>query len=269
MSTDRDRVIGSEREEALADLGTRCVGRYVRWHEVVSSTNDIALALTEVPVPEGTVIVAEQQSAGRGRLGRSWTSPRGGLWLSVILRPGLPPDRIAVVGLAAAVAAAQAIRETTGLLARLKWPNDVLVDGKKVVGVLAEVAAGGEWVVVGIGINANIEQEALPDVAGYPATSLQVLVGRPVDRMALLRALLRELDHGYAVLRSAGTPATLRRWRELAGILDRPVRVEMPNGTIHGIAHDIDETGALLVRCDDGGIRRVVAGDVRVREAGP
>ncbi len=268
MGTDRDGVIGSNPKQALADLGTRCVGRYVRWYESVSSTNDLALRLTEIPVPEGTVIVAETQSAGRGRLGRSWTSPQGGVWLSVILSPGLPPDRVPVVGLAAAVAAAQAIRETTGLHARLKWPNDVLVHGKKVVGVLAEATSGGEWVVVGIGINANIAQDALPEVSGYPATSLQVLVGHPIDRMALLRALLREFDQGYAVLKSAGSRATLRRWREMADILDRAVRVEMPDGTVHGIAHDIDETGALLVRCDDGAIRKVVAGDVRVREAG-
>src|SRR5207302_1007514 len=187
---------GPGREWALDDLGTRVVGRYIRWHESVPSTNDIAARLAEIPVPEGTVIGAEEQTAGRGRWGRSWASPRGGVWLSVILRPGLPPDRTPVVGLAAAVAAAEAIRETTRLPARVKWPNDVLVEGRKVVGILAEAIPGAEWVVVGVGINANVPQEALPRTPGYPAASLQALLGRPVGRGALIRVLLRRLDRG-------------------------------------------------------------------------
>ncbi len=256
------------RERALADLGTRLVGRYVRWHDSLPSTNDLAMRLTEIPVPEGTVIGAEEQTAGRGRWGRPWVSPRGGIWLSVILRPGLPADRVPVVGLAAAVAAAQAIRETTGLPARVKWPNDVLVHGQKVVGILAEATPRAEWVVVGVGVNANIAQEALPHTPGYPATSLQVLLGRPVDRGSLIRALLRGLDRGYELLGSAGVRAVLARWREMADTLGRRVQVEMPDTLVQGVAHDIDETGALLVRCDDGAVRKVIAGDLRIREAG-
>jgi BirA family transcriptional regulator, biotin operon repressor / biotin---[acetyl-CoA-carboxylase] ligase len=253
---------------ALGDLGTRVVGRYIRWHDTLPSTNDLALRLAEIPVPEGTVIVADEQTAGRGRLGRAWASPRGGVWLSVILSPGLPVDKVAVIGLAAGIAAAQAIRKTTGLLARLKWPNDVLVEGQKVVGVLAEATPGADWVVVGIGINANIAQDALPVDSGYPVTSLQALLGHLVDREALIRALLRELDQGYAVLRSSGISGVLRRWREMAETLGRPVRVEMAGAAIHGTALDIDEAGALLVRLDDGAVQRVMAGDVRMREMG-
>lgn len=268
MSPDPSGISGSGRGRVLADLGTRLVGRYVRWHDSVSSTNDLALGLAQIPVPEGTVVIAEEQTAGRGRLGRAWASPRGGVWLSVILNPGLPVERTSVVGLAAAIAAAQAIRKTTGLLARLKWPNDVLVEAKKVVGILAEAPPGADWVVVGIGINANIAQEALPEVSGYPATSLQALLGHAVDREALIRALLRELDRGYAVLRSAGVRGVLRRWREMSETLGRPVCVETPDAVVSGTACDIDEAGALLVQLEDGTIRRVVAGDVRVREAG-
>src|SRR5438132_9553390 len=263
MLTGDDR--GPGREWAYDDLGTRLVGRYIRWNESVPSTNDIARRLAEIPVPEGTVIGAEEQTAGRGRWGRSWASPRGGVWLSVILRPGLPPDRAAVVGLAAAVAAAEAIRETTRLPARVKWPNDVLVEGRKVVGILAEAIPGAEWVVVGVGINANVPQEALPRTAGYPAASLQALLGRPVDRGALIRVLLRRLDRGYELLRSAGVRAVLTRWREVADTLGREVRIETPGGQIAGLAHDVDETGELLVRCDDGNVRAVTAGDLRGR----
>jgi BirA family biotin operon repressor/biotin-[acetyl-CoA-carboxylase] ligase len=259
---------GPGRQPILGDLGTRVVGRSIRWHDSVPSTNDLALELAEGSVPEGTVIIAEEQTAGRGRLGRAWVSPRGGVWLSVILNPGLPQDRVPVIGLAAGTAAAQAIRKTTGLPARLKWPNDVLVGGKKVVGVLAEATPGADRVVVGIGINANIALDGLREVAGYPVTSLQAQLGRPVEREGLIRVLLRELDQAYAVLRSAGIPEVLGRWREMAETLGRSVRVEMVGATIDGIAFDIDEAGALLIRVDDGTVRRVVAGDIRMREAG-
>jgi BirA family transcriptional regulator, biotin operon repressor / biotin---[acetyl-CoA-carboxylase] ligase len=267
MSTDPS-AIPSERSGVLRSLGTRFVGRYIRWYDSVSSTNDLALELAQIPVPEGTVVIAEEQTAGRGRLGRAWASPRGGVWLSVILSPGLPAERTPVIGLAAAIAAATAIRETTGLLARLKWPNDVLVDAKKVVGILAEAPPGTDWVVVGIGINANIAKEALPDISGYPATSLQALLGHAVDREALIRALLQELDRGYVMLRSAGVRRILQRWREMSETLGRAVCVEMPDGMISGTADDIDEMGALVIQMEDGTNRRVVAGDVRVRGAG-
>ena len=264
MLTGDDRAPGAE--WAFDDLGTRLVGRYIRWHESVPSTNDLAVRLAEIPVPEGTVIGAEEQTAGRGRWGRPWASPRGGVWLSVILRPGLPPDRTPVVGFAAAVAATEAIRETTRLPARVKWPNDVLVEGRKVVGILAEAAPGAEWVVVGVGINANVPEEALPRTPGHPAASLQALLGHPVDRGALIRALLRRLDRGYELLRSAGVRAVLMRWREVADTLGREVRIETPAGPVAGLAYDVDETGALLVRCDDGTVRTVTAGDLRMRE---
>jgi BirA family biotin operon repressor/biotin-[acetyl-CoA-carboxylase] ligase len=269
MRADRPGPAGPGCDQILGDLGTRVVGRCIRWHDSVPSTNDLALKLAEIPVPEGTVIIADEQTAGRGRLGRAWVSPRGGVWLSVILSPGLPHDRVPVIGLAAGIAAAQAIRKTTGLPARLKWPNDVLVDGKKVVGVLAESTLRADQVVVGIGINANIAPDALGEVSGHPVTSLQAQLGRPVQRDVLIRVLLRELDQAYAVLRSAGVPEVLRRWRELAETVGRSVRVEMPGATIHGTAFDIDEAGALLIRLDDGTVRRVVAGDIRMREAGP
>lgn len=255
----------------LDNLGTRVVGRYVRWHDSLPSTNDLALRLTQVPVPEGTVVIAGEQTAGRGRRGRSWVSPRGGVWLSVILSPALALESLPIVGFAAAIAAAVAIRKTTGLLARLKWPNDVLVNGKKVVGVLTEAAPTPGWVVVGIGINANVPHDALPEVLGhsYPPASLTVLLGRPIDSDALTRTLLRELDRWYAILTSWGAESVLRRWREMADTLGQPVRVETAAATICGIAQDVDEAGALCVRLANGRIHRILAGDVQVRGAEP
>ena len=255
-------------ERTLSNLGTRIVGRYARWHATLPSTNDLAMELTKIPVPEGTVIVAEEQTAGRGRMGRAWASPRGGIWLSVILRPGLPLARVPLIGLAAATAAARAIRETTGLLARVKWPNDVMIDGRKVVGILLEATPDGEWVVIGIGVNANIALEALPIRPGSPATSLQAILGHPVDRESLLRALLRGVERVYERLRSGEVVPILSVWRETAETLGRPVRVELPDGVmIEGVAQDIDDTGALLVRRNDGTLAKVVAGDVHVLEA--
>jgi BirA family biotin operon repressor/biotin-[acetyl-CoA-carboxylase] ligase len=253
----------------LPDLETRLIGRHLRWHESLPSTNDLALRLTEIPVPEGTVVLADEQTAGRGRMGRRWVSPRGGIWLSVILRPRLPADQAAVIGLVAAAAAAGAVQRVTGLSARVKWPNDVLVDGKKTAGILAEAAPRPGWIVVGIGINANVPADALPPDTVHPATSLEAALGHAVDRKALIREMLRELERGYDLLKSGGARAALRRWREMADTLGRQVRVETPRGILEGIAQDIDETGALLVQTQGGRVRKVLAGDLRVRTAVP
>jgi len=173
-----------------------------------------------------------------------------------------------MVGLAASVAAARAIRVTTGLLARVKWPNDVLVTGRKIVGVLVEAGPGAEWVVVGIGINANVPRDALPVETGYPVASLEEILGRPVDRSALVRTLLRELERGYEELQAGRALAILRRWREMADTLGRVVRIEIADAVIEGVAADIDESGALLVRQQDGTLQRMIAGEITVREVG-
>jgi BirA family biotin operon repressor/biotin-[acetyl-CoA-carboxylase] ligase len=250
----------------VENLGTRVIGRYIRWHETLSSTNDLAMSLAEIQVPEGTVIVAEEQTAGRGRMGRLWVSPRGGVWLSVILRPRLPLAQVPLIGFAASTAAARAIRLTTGLLARVKWPNDILINGGKVAGILTEAGPDGEWVVVGIGINANIPANGLPAGASHPALSLEGLLGHPVDRGVLTKTLLRELEHSYEELRATGPMAILRRWREMADTLGRVVRVETSGTTLEGVACDIDDSGALVVRLRDGTLERVVAGEIAVRE---
>ena len=253
--------------DGIADrLGTRVVGRHVRWHDMLPSTNELAMRLAEIHVPEGTVVVAEEQTAGRGRRGRTWVSPRGGIWLSVILRPRLPLAQLPLVGLAVAVAAARAIRVTTRLAARVKWPNDVLVDGAKVAGVLTEAGPDGEWIVVGVGINANVEPSELPQDLPQPALSLAGRLGAPVDRGELTRLLLREIDHAYGQLQeAAGAAHVVRSWREMADTLGRPVRVEGQGRALDGIAVDVDDLGALLVRTADGAVERVVAGEVTLR----
>jgi 2-amino-4-hydroxy-6-hydroxymethyldihydropteridine diphosphokinase len=269
------------------------IGREVRWFETMTSTNEWAHSLAEGGVAEGLVIVAETQTAGHGRLGRQWVSPRGGLWFSVILRPRIPADQLPLIGLAACVEIARAIMEATGLRARLKWPNDVLVDGRKVAGLMLETgplgavvredappgapapaAAAGpapsrsSWLVLGAGINANVPPQALPARPQYPATSLLAALGRPVERGRLLRAVLGPFGRDYAELHTAGGAGILRRWRAWSDTLGRVVRVAMASTSggapplVEGVAYDVDDNGALLVRTRDGAEVRVVAGDV-------
>ena len=250
------------------DADATPVGREIRWYDTLPSTNDLARSLAEAGDAEGIVIVAEQQTAGRGRLGRAWASPPGGLWLSVMLRPRLPAAQTPLVGLAASAATAAAIEEMTALRPRVKWPNDVLVEGRKVAGLLLEAGpvhrdtAAPSWLVVGIGINVNVAPEALPRRPQYPATSLAAAAGRSVGRGPLLRTLLRRFDRDYGELRERGGAAILERWRALSETLGREVRVATASATIEGLAYDVDEVGALLVRARDGGERRIVAGEV-------
>ncbi len=262
-SPDRDTVWPWDE---AGDAGV--IGHEILWYDTLPSTNDAARMLAEQGAAEGTVIVAEAQTAGRGRLGRTWSSPVGGLWTSVLLRPRLPADRIPLIGLAAAVATAAAIEETTGLRPRLKWPNDVLVGGRKVAGLLLEsgpLRSAGQtpaWLALGIGINANVPPGALPDRPRYPAASLAAVSGHPVGRGPLLRAALRQLDRAYRELQTQDGAGTLGRWRALSETLGRVVRVATASATVDGVARDIDGMGALLIQARDGAEHRIVAGDV-------
>jgi len=222
--------------------------------EVLESTNSVLKEMAEAGEPEGTVVVAEEQRAGRGRLGRGWASPRGGLWFSVLLRPEVPPAEAPSLTLMAGVAVAQALKAQLGLDARLKWPNDVLVRGKKLCGLLAESRSDGrlEYVILGIGINANFLLSALPEELRRTAITVREILQRPVDRLALMRAIIKELDAGYKAFRDGGIAPFLERWRELSETLDRAVRVETATGIVQGVAEDIDATGALRVRTPNG-----------------
>jgi BirA family biotin operon repressor/biotin-[acetyl-CoA-carboxylase] ligase len=237
--------------EAFARYGERLgmfAGR-LHWHPRVTSTNDLALTLAEQSAAEGTVVAAELQTAGRGRQGRAWASPAGaGLYVSAVLRP---PDRVApLVTLAAGVALADGIRDATGLLVTLKWPNDVYVQGRKLAGILAEggtSSAGVSHVVLGFGI--NLLPVALPPDVASRATSLELELGRPVDRGLVLAACLSALAQRYLELTSGDAAHVLDAWRTYAApMLGRRVECIVGLQTISGVAEDIDAEGALLVR---------------------
>jgi BirA family biotin operon repressor/biotin-[acetyl-CoA-carboxylase] ligase len=227
----------------------------VEYHEEIGSTNDRARELAGAGA-EDVVVLADEQTGAKGRLDRAWASPSGGVWLSTVCRPDLPPAQVPIYTLAAAVATTEAVREV-GVDAGIKWPNDVLVaddDGeRKLAGILTEMEGEADrvsWVVVGIGLNANVDGEAVPDTA----TTIREQVG-DVDRAALTRHLLERFDE----LR-ADPEAVLPAWRGLSSTLGRRVRVETPGGDVVGTAVDVEFPGTLVVETDEGE-KRVSAGD--------
>jgi len=254
-------------EEAIrAGLGTASIGHRVVFRQSVSSTNTLARELAEEGAPEGTLVLAEEQTAGRGRLGRRWLAPSGtSLLLSLVLRPQLPAAKAPQLTIISALAVRSAIGETVGLPAQLKWPNDILIHGRKVGGILIEsssLGAGLRYVIVGIGVNVNMPPQALP--AHFHATSIGHELGRVVPRLALLQALLQQFEARYRDLSSGASP--LSEWSEALVTLGQWVCISTPQGERRGLAVAVDEDGALLLRDEDGEIRRVLAGDVTTRE---
>ena len=251
-----------------SELSTNVVGQAIRFFPSVGSTNDLLKNEARAGAAEGLVFVTDEQLAGRGRRGRSWTAPAGtSLLVSVLLRPTwlLPQDAFLLTMLAA-VAAAEAL-ETTGLHIDLKWPNDLQIEGRKLGGILVETEItthGLAWAVIGCGININWNPVVVPELA-HTATSLSARLGQHVARRPLLHALLTTLDTGYAELRRGAKSALVNTWRGRLNTLGQQVRAETPQGVLHGFAEDVTSDGGLVI-CDRTGRRHIVtAGDVTVR----
>ncbi len=235
-------------------------------HERIGSTQDVAMRLIEAGAPTGTLVLAEEQTAGRGRQGRRWHAPPGtAILISVVLRPD-PPESAGRVTMMGAVAAAHTLRRWfDNDEVRLKWPNDVLLRGRKVAGVLAEASYSGgtlEGVALGIGINVDVDFSDMPDLA-ESATSVNAEAKTPVKRLDLLIELVRNLTKWQAML---STDSLFRAWREMLETPGKHVLAEAPGGEIiEGTAIDVDADGALLVRKSDGEITRLLAGEVTLR----
>jgi BirA family biotin operon repressor/biotin-[acetyl-CoA-carboxylase] ligase len=247
-------------------LNTQDLGQTLHCSDELPSTNDRARELADAGASHGEVVVAESQSAGRGRRGRNWASPPGrNLYLSVILRPNLPPQRAPEITLVASVAACDACRKA-GVEVGIKWPNDLLVGGRKVAGILTELSAEPDlvhWVVLGIGVNLNSGPGDFPAELRGQATSLSIERGQPVPRALFAAALLSELEQWLDRHAAEGFGPIREAWRERSVTLGREVRVDAEGGEISGVAEDIDASGALLVR-GKSGLARVVSGDVRM-----
>ena len=257
-------------EEIKNGLRTRRIGREIRFYPTVDSTNLEAKRLAQQGAPDGLIVVAEEQGKGRGRLERSFFSPAGkGIWFSVILRPDFLPQEAPKCTLLSAVAVAQAA-EDFGMKVGIKWPNDVLADGRKLVGILTEMSAEMErihYVIIGTGINVNIAEEDFPEDRRDKATSLSQLKGEEIPRVAFFRAVLEHMDALYASILPEGFAEVFSMWRRYSITLGQMVRVIDARGgenAFTGRAVDIDEDGALLVDTA-AGRRRVLAGDVSIR----
>jgi len=230
------------------------------------STNQDLRQRAEKGAPEGTVIVADRQSAGRGRLGRRWASPAGvNLYCSILLRPHILPSQAPQLTFLSAVAAARALIEISQLPVRVKWPNDLLVGGRKIAGMLNEMSAETEqvhFVLLGIGVNLNMTAEQFPEDLRYPATSVLLESGRTISRTAFTRSLLTHIDRLYQLYLDEGFWAIRRRWEGLSDLLDRTVRVDLNPGCLQGTVVGLDDDGALRLQTADGTIERILAGDV-------
>jgi BirA family biotin operon repressor/biotin-[acetyl-CoA-carboxylase] ligase len=260
-----DLLIADEIEHSLGGAG---FGRPLFTYGSLGSTNTVALQLAESGSPEGTLVTAEEQTEGRGRQGRSWHSPPGlGIWMSLILRPKLDPARAAGLSIVAGVAIAAAMEGPAGARVRIKWPNDVLIDDRKVAGVLCESVLEGMRVrhtVVGIGVNVNHKPDEIPPLLRDRAVSLRVATGRPHDRVELLAAIIGAFEQRYRTYAGDRPGPVLAEFRERSGLIGRGVRITQDGGGFDGTVLDITNEGSLLVSTQ-AGPRTVAAGEASLR----
>lgn len=252
----------------LAASNTSIFGRHLKLLAVTESTQEEVRRLAEQGAPEGTMVISEEQTRGRGRMGRKWYSPPGkGIWMSLLFKPELPVSSAPQLTLLTAVAVCRAIRGAAGVEAGIKWPNDILIGGKKVCGIILESAGEDgriRFAVAGIGIDVNLSEEELPDELRDIMTSLRIERGSFIDRAALAGSILTELEQLYAIYLKDGFAPISSLWEALAVTLNRTVSVNTPAGSVRGTAEALDATGALIIRTEDGQVDRIFSGDVQI-----
>ncbi len=238
--------------EIKRKLRTKVFGKEVLSYRTLGSTNQLAFRLAEGGAPEGTLIVADEQTKGRGRMGRSWYSPpRVGLWMSIILRPDIPPFKAPGLSIGAGLALAQAIGHLTGIEAKIKWPNDCLLNGRKVGGILLELSAELDrinFVVAGVGVNVNQRSSDFPKRLSSLATSVRIEYGEEVSRMELLTLFLQRFEAIYKDFKKKGLAPQRRLIKKFSSLLGRSVAVRFGKEKIEGVAEDIDDNGSLVIR---------------------
>ncbi|NPU84189.1 MAG: biotin--[acetyl-CoA-carboxylase] ligase [Syntrophaceae bacterium] len=254
-------------EEVRDGLRTRVLGRTeARHYRETDSTNSRARELAAGGAPEGTLVVAEEQSSGRGRRERTWFSPPFlGIYASLVLRPSIPPGEAPRMAILAAVAVADALRSETGLPVTIKWPNDILAGGRKIAGILMELATdmgAVDYLVIGTGINVNVPAGVFPREIRPLATSVLVETGKPFPRVRLLRRCLESFESCCDLFAAEGFSPLLARWKSMSSMIGKPVVVHVPGRDLAGIVADIDENGFLLLRDDGGRDHRIFSGDV-------
>ena len=243
-----------------SNLGTRFIGQRVIYYSRLTSTNEVAKQEAQSGAVEGTVIIAGKQTTGKGRRKRVWLSPKGNIALSVILYPDIA--QLPSLIMLASLAVVRSIKAVTGLVAQIKWPNDVLINGKKVCGILIEsnmLRDTVDYAVIGIGVNVNLSPSDFPEISSM-ATSLSNELGGEVSLSVLIRRLLVEIERLYLSLLAGG--AIYEEWRDGLVTLGKEVRVASGKSICEGIAESVARDGSLLLRCSDGSLSKIVAGDV-------
>lgn len=258
-------------DDLLARLGhTKIVGRDIRVFEQTTSTNDVIEKLARDGVREGAVVFAESQTKGRGRLGRAWVSPpRKGLWFSILLRPDLRPQETTQLTVASATALRRAIQAETGLAAEIKWPNDIMIRGRKVAGILTEMSAELDrvrHVILGIGVDVNLGANEFPAELRRTATSLRMEAGKAIPRPELATAILRELDHDYLRVGTGRFAEVADEWEAHCTTMGLAVTIQIGGRRVSGRAESLDDDGALRLRTEHGHLERITGGDVTLEK---
>jgi len=248
-------------------LRTRFIGKKMRYLENTPSTIWVGKQICsegDVERMHGMVIIAEEQTGGVGRMGRAWVSPSGGIWVTVVLKPHIPIDRVFMITMAGSVAVARAIRREFDLGALIKWPNDIFIGNKKVAGILLELSAEADSVhycLLGMGIDVNVPLNQFSPALQKDITSISTELGHEVDRASFLARILNEFENHYLLIESGEYDTIIREWKSLSCTLDRRVDIRTLRNSFSGEAVDIDEYGALIIRKDNGKLERVIAGD--------
>ena len=250
--------------EVKKGLKTKFMGKDIHYFKEVDSTNDVAKYLAENGAEEGTVVVAEIQNRGKGRRGKTWISPPGGVWMSIILRPDIPPSKAPQLTLVTGVAVAETLKKELNLDVGIKWPNDILIGNKKVCGILTEVNASinnVNYIIVGIGIDMNVDVPLLPPDLQKGATSLKNELDTEINGAILVQKFLLNLEKLYSQFTAGKFPDILNEWRFLSKTIGSKVEVRTRGKTIRGDAVGINKDGILILELDDGSLRKIISGE--------
>ncbi|WP_226666842.1 biotin--[acetyl-CoA-carboxylase] ligase [Metabacillus litoralis] len=259
----------SENEIQLG-LKTKMMGRHIHFEQTVTSTQKIAQTLVTEGALEGTIVVADQQTHGRGRMSRAWYSPSGtGIWMSMIIRPNIPIQSTPQLTLLTAVAVVQAIEEETSLIPEIKWPNDILINGKKVVGILTEIQAEADQVhsvIIGPGINVNQKLEDFPEELQKIATSIRIETGKKWERSLFIQTILLKFERLYFLYLAEGFRPVKLLWESYAISLNKDIVARTLNGSVEGKAIGINDQGVLLIETSDGSIKEIYSADIDIKK---
>jgi BirA family biotin operon repressor/biotin-[acetyl-CoA-carboxylase] ligase len=250
--------------EVKKGLKTEFIGHDIHYFKEVDSTNDVAKYLAEEGAIEGTIVVAEIQNRGKGRRGKTWISPPGGVWMSIILRPDIPPFNAPQLTLVTGVAVAETLKKECELDVGIKWPNDILIGNKKVCGILTEVNASIEkvnYVVVGIGIDMNVDVPLFPPDLQKGATSLKNELNTEINGALLVQKFLLEFENIYNKFKEGKFPEILNEWRSLSKTIGNNVEVRTRGKTVRGEAVGINKEGILIIELEDGSLRKMISGE--------